>query len=187
MENVMNKIGETAMKACRYTAETTGKIAREIKLKARMADNKSKIKELYEDIGRRVYENHIVDVKTDENIDFKKDCEEIDKLANEVEDIRMQILNLKDLKQCPKCYYEIDLEFHFCPNCGKEQEITDQAKQNDGPATIETLDDTAIKLKREKADIKEINYNDEKEENQELKNEIDIDNYDEELEDNNEE
>lgn len=162
MEKVMSKIGQTAMKTCRYAAKTTGKIAREIKLKAQMADNKSQIKELYEDIGRRVYENHIVEKEIDEQLDFKKDCEIIDKLANEIEDIRMQILNLKDLKQCPNCYYEIDLEFHYCPNCGKEQELQEEDKQNDGPATIETLDNIESSLKRK--DIKQ--YDEEKIEEQ---------------------
>ena len=39
-------------------------------------------------------------------------------------------LELKNQKQCPKCYKQIDKEAKFCPYCGEKQEtvITKEAE-----------------------------------------------------------
>ena len=65
----------------------------------------------------------------------------IDIIASEVEDIRMELLKLKDLKQCPYCHYEIDLEYSFCPNCGKEQKAVPENQTSTGSANIVTTDE----------------------------------------------
>ena len=98
MENVMNKLSKTAMKTYRNAAEATNRITREIKLKANMADNKSQINDLYEKIGKKVYEKYLLKEDIDMQDDFNNECSMIDVLANEIEDFRMQLLNLKDLK-----------------------------------------------------------------------------------------
>lgn len=141
MENMIDKIGKKARQTYRNAAEATGRIAKEIKLKSQMADCKAQIRDLYEKIGKNVYEKYVLKEKLDVDTNFKNDCDMIDILANEVEDIRLELLSLKDLKQCPKCHYEIELDFHFCPNCGEEQHLPEKAKQNDGPATLETTDE----------------------------------------------
>ena len=41
------------------TSEATSKIAKETKLKMKINENKGKIKELYEEIGKKVYEKHV--------------------------------------------------------------------------------------------------------------------------------
>ena len=56
MGKLISNISKGAYNTYKYAAESAGKIAREIKLKAQMADNKSQIKELYQDIGKNVYE-----------------------------------------------------------------------------------------------------------------------------------
>ena len=75
----------------------------------------------------------IIQAFTDDKIEIKDnllhDCTLIDIISSEIEDIRMELLKLKDLKQCPNCYYEIDLEYTYCPNCGANQEING-AKEN---------------------------------------------------------
>ncbi len=118
----MNKIGEKAIQTYYHAAEKTGKIAREIKLKASMTENKTKVKELYEEIGKEIYQQYVLK----EDISMKKEiiqqnCSMIAILADEIEEYRMELLKLKDLKQCEHCHYEIDVDFHYCPNCGYEQ------------------------------------------------------------------
>ena len=41
----------------------------------------------------------------------------------------MELLKLKDLKQCPNCNFEMGYEFKFCPNCGIKQQ--EKAEEND--------------------------------------------------------
>ena len=103
------------------TTETTNKIAREAKLKMKINENKGIIKDLYETIGRKVYENHV----REENIDIKEfikdDCLKIDKLSNEIEEARKEILVLNNKKMCKKCFAEIEKNAMFCPKCGEKQ------------------------------------------------------------------
>ena len=103
------------------TTETTTKIAREAKLKMKITENKSKINDLYKEIGRKVYEGHV----REENIDIrefiKEDCSKIDELSKEIEDARKEILVLNNKKMCKKCFAEIEKDSMFCSKCGEKQ------------------------------------------------------------------
>ncbi|MDO5555190.1 MAG: zinc ribbon domain-containing protein [Clostridia bacterium] len=103
------------------TTETTSKIAKETKLKMKISENKGKIKELYEDIGTKVYEKYI----REENINIKEDlaeqCSKIKELSVEVEEARKEILKLNNKKLCEKCFAQIDKDMQFCPKCGEKQ------------------------------------------------------------------
>ena len=99
-----------------------------------MNELKSEVSDIYEEIGRKVYEKHV----REEDISIKKDleseCTKIDVLSDEIEELLQQCLNLKDKKQCPKCYKEIDREDNFCPNCGEKQ-------TEEQPKEVEVLED----------------------------------------------
>lgn len=58
-----DKIGKKASKTYRYTAEKTSKLAKEAKLRMSMSENKAKIEDLYEEIGKRIYKHHITDLR----------------------------------------------------------------------------------------------------------------------------
>ena len=58
-----DKLGKKASETYKATAEKTGKIAKEAKLKMKMNENKSQIDELYKEIGRKVYEKHVIKEK----------------------------------------------------------------------------------------------------------------------------
>jgi len=140
------KIGKQASKTYKEAAEKTGKIAKETKLRMLVSSNKVEIAEIYEKIGRKIYEKHIR-----ENVDtikikdeISEECSEIDVLADEIELARKEILNLKDKKQCNECYYEIDIEHKYCPNCGEKQEDEDikEQKNNEEIKSVEDLNDS---------------------------------------------
>ena len=111
---ILNDLGK-------MTTETTFKITREAKLKMQISENKQRIKCIYENLGRKIYENHV----REENIDIKKlindDCLRIDDLTKEIEDARKEILLLKNKMLCKNCYAEIEKESNFCPKCGEKQ------------------------------------------------------------------
>lgn len=64
---------------------------------------------------------------------METECTKIDVLSDEIEELLQQCLELKDRKQCPKCYKEIDKEDNFCPNCGEKQveETTKEVVEDD--------------------------------------------------------
>ena len=133
----LDKLGKQASKTYKYTAEKTSKLAKEAKIKMSMNENKSKIEELYEEIGKEVYRHHVTDenyeVDTDIMGEVEEYCIQIDELCDRIEDERKELLSLKDKKQCPNCFEEIDKEFHYCPSCGasQEDEYIEDRKQED--------------------------------------------------------
>ncbi len=110
------------------TSETTTKIARETKLKLKINENKGKIKEIYELIGKQVYENHVKENKETETL-VNENCAKIDELSTEIEEARKEILTLNNKKICSKCFTEIEKTAAFCPKCGEKQEDEEPAKE----------------------------------------------------------
>ena len=116
-----DKLGKKASEAYKMTADKTGKIAKETKMKLRISELRTKINDIYEEIGKKVYESHVT--KDEESIkkEIEEKCIEIDAHSDEIESLLKQCLELKDKKQCPKCYAEIEKNVKFCPNCGEKQ------------------------------------------------------------------
>ena len=127
-----DKLGKKATEAYKITADKTGKIAKGTKLKLKMSGLRNEINDLYEEIGKKVYEEHIrEDGETKEDIreDLENLCVKIDVLSDEIEDLLMQCLELRDKKQCKNCYVEIEKEYKYCPNCGAKQDGKEEKEE----------------------------------------------------------
>lgn len=126
-----DKLGKKASEAYKVTADKTGKIAKEAKLKMKMNELKSEINDIYQDIGKSVYENHVKENKDDIYKDLEEKCTKIDCLSDEIESYLKECLQLKDKKKCPNCFTEIEKDVKFCPECGAKQEtnIDDKSKE----------------------------------------------------------
>ena len=116
-----DKLGKKASEAYKVTADKTGKIAKEAKLRMKINENKSNINDLYKEIGKKVYEKHVRQENIDIKADLEEECAKIDILSSEIESCLTSILELKDKKQCIKCHAEIDENAVFCPKCGEKQ------------------------------------------------------------------
>lgn len=117
-----DKIGKKASEAYKVTADKTGKIAKETKIRIEMGKLKTKINDLYEEIGKIVYESH---VKNEEltNESVEELCTNIDVLSDQISLMEKECLDLKDKRKCPNCLKEIDIDNNYCPYCGTKQEI----------------------------------------------------------------
>lgn len=120
-DNLTKKTSETTSKIAKKTSETTSKIAKETKLKLKISDCKSKINNLYQEIGKKIYENHVKEIKDADNF-IKEECDKIDELSAQIEEARKEILVLNNKKMCKKCFAEIENDSAFCPKCGEKQE-----------------------------------------------------------------
>lgn len=135
----IDKLKVMGCETYKYTTEKTNKIAKETKLKMKINQNKSQIEDIYEEIGKLVYQEHIREEKTDIKPEIEGYCKEIDGLCNEIDEMREEVLNLKDKKKCEVCSKEINVEDKFCPQCGTEQskkeykevEIVNENKQEE--------------------------------------------------------
>lgn len=118
-----DKLGKQASKTYEYTTKKTSKLAREAKLKMQMNEHKGQIEDLYEEIGKKMYEHHVNDQALDIDIEsvLEEYCIQIDELCDRIEEERKELLTLREKKQCPNCFCEIELDYNYCPNCGDEQ------------------------------------------------------------------
>ena len=140
-----NKLGKKVSATYDATAEKTGKLAKEAKLRMKINENKSDINDLYKEIGKKVYEKHVREENIDIKTELEEECTKIDVLSAEIETSLKEILQLKDKKQCPKCHAEIELKDAFCPKCGEKQ--TEEI--NDAKEVIEKLENAEIKPENE--------------------------------------
>ena len=112
-----DNLGKKASAAYDATAEKTGKLAKEAKFRMKINENKSDINELYQEIGKKVYEKHVREENIDIKTELEDECTKIDVLSAEIETCLKSILELKDRKQCVKCHTELVLIAAYCPKC----------------------------------------------------------------------
>ena len=120
-----DKLGKKASSVYDATAEKTGKLAKEAKLRMKINENKSDINDLYKEIGRKIYEKHVREENIDIKSELEEECTKIDVLSAEIETCLKSILELKDKRQCEQCHAEIELKDVFCPKCGAKQPETE--------------------------------------------------------------
>lgn len=116
-----NKLGNIASDTYKKTSEKTTKIAKETKTKLKISDNKSKIKDLYEEIGKLIYQKHVREEEIAIDDDISSHCKEIDELSKEIENYQSEILAMREKKICTNCNAEIEKSSNYCANCGAEQ------------------------------------------------------------------
>ena len=117
-----DKLGKKASEAYKVTADKTGKLAKEAKLRMKISELKSQINTIYKEIGEAVYQKHTREGEYDNEKEIEEKCTKIDVLSDEIESNLKQCLELKDKKQCPSCFTEIEKDVKFCPKCGAKQE-----------------------------------------------------------------
>ena len=117
----LNKLGDIANKTYKSASQKTGELAKEAKIKMKMNENRAKIKDLYEEIGKIVYQKHIHEEEVKIKEDLDSYCSQIDKISKEQEKLQEEVLTLKNKRICENCYTEIELNVKYCPHCGFEQ------------------------------------------------------------------
>ena len=149
---IFNKIGNIASETYKKTSKKTGELAREAKLRMKMNEDKGKIKDFYQEIGKLVYQKH------NDNVDISNDqeiidlCRNIDELSDGIEKALDELLTLKGKRICKNCHTEIDIKVKFCPSCGTEQpEIPVQE-----PVEAEVVDNNKESEEDNEEDVKEV-------------------------------
>ena len=121
-----DKLGKKASEAYKVTADKTGKIAKEAKLKMKMADLKGQANDIYMEIGKKVYEKHVKEETLDIKKELEEECTKLDVISDEIDSILKECIDLKDKKVCQKCYSQIEKNMKFCP---EETEKNEDVKQ----------------------------------------------------------
>lgn len=120
------------------TSEATNKITKETKLKLKINENKNKIADLYEEIGKKVYEKHTREENISIKEELEEECSKIDELSKEIEEARKEILKLNNKKQCSNCYAEIEKDAVFCSKCGQKVQTVEVVEPEQVPEEAKT-------------------------------------------------
>ena len=136
----LNKLKNAANKTYKSASQKTGELAKEAKLKMKMNENRAKIKDLYEEIGKIIYQKHIHGEEVKIKEDLNTYCSQIDEISKEQEKLQEELLTLKNKRICENCYTEIELNVKYCPHCGFEQ-ATEQVADINEENTEETVED----------------------------------------------
>ena len=165
-----DKLGKKASEAYKITADKTGKLAKETKIKFKMGDLKSQINDIYEEIGKIVYEKHVKKEEISMS-EVEEQCTKIDVITDEIEDLQKQTLELRDKKLCTNCFKEIEKNAKFCPSCGAEQQ-EEEVKEVEILEDVETNEVEEDEQIDNQIEIDEVENQDESnEENDENNNE----------------
>lgn len=117
--SVFEKVGRKVSDTARAAAKKSGDIVEVTKLSMSIGGEEEKINKVYIDLGKAIYEAFSNGGEVDES--FKGYCESIKSYEDNIKEIKLKILELKDLKLCQSCESEVDAEFDFCPRCGAKQ------------------------------------------------------------------
>ena len=171
-----DKLGKKASEAYKMTADKTGKIAKETKMKFKIGELRSQINDIYEEIGKKVYEKHVKKEEISMKNDLEEECTKIDVLSDEIESLLKQCLELKDKKQCPKCFKEIKKDAKFCPSCGAKQEEIEvkEVEILEDVETTEVEDDDLIDNQINIEDVEKNNTNNNAENEESAKTSSDL-------------
>lgn len=167
---LFNQIGKKASEAYKITADKTGKMAKETKMKLKMSELKSQINEIYKEIGKRVYENHLREDDENSQKEIEEKCIKIDVLSDEIDSLLKQCLELRDKKQCEQCHTEIEKDAKFCYNCGAKQE--EPKKEEGSEKADEEKTDLEVTVEVESDNKKEVPNTEQ--ENANLENTIEV-------------
>ena len=107
-------------------------------------------------IGKNVYEDHIKETGNLNTV-IEENCAKIDELSSEIQELRKEILILKDKKQCQKCFEEIEASSAYCPKCGEKQtdEKTVFEKAQENIKEVEVLPKNEKKKEAVEIELKE--------------------------------
>ena len=112
----MEKIMQRAKSTKEVVVRKSGDVARMTKLKMNIMSTEGKIKDIYSDIGRMVYDAFRADEGDSDAVEAK--CAEIDALYEELEEMKASYAKVRNMKRCPSCQTDNLAEAQYCLKCG---------------------------------------------------------------------
>lgn len=135
-----DNLSKKATETYKNTTDKTNKMAREMKLKSYIGENKNRIERVYTVIGRKVYEKHVEGKVGEIDEYIKPEIEEIEEIARKIENMNNEIRTINNIKLCEKCASEISLDSKFCPKCGAKQEENTEVEDKNSIEAVVTAE-----------------------------------------------
>ncbi|MCX8128488.1 MAG: hypothetical protein N3I35_00110 [Clostridia bacterium] len=114
VENFRQKFKDATRTAVRASSD----FLEATKINLAIKSDEDKIKNIMFDIGKSVFDGYNSGKAVEAEISIK--CDEIVSLEKSIEEKKLKLIEIKNLKQCSGCMSEIDEAAVYCPNCGKK-------------------------------------------------------------------
>lgn len=93
------------------------------KLKIQISQNQKEIDEEFKKIGQTVFELFKAEEMTELSVELKDSCNICINKQEKIKELELEIRELNNEKDCPKCGHVVKLDIKFCPSCGHMFEI----------------------------------------------------------------
>ncbi len=114
----VQKVSSNFLKLKKTVVKGTNKVVEASKLTISLSEKKSTLKEIYEEIGKKVY--HSGNEEIIEQLVVSSEISDIIRLNNEIEDIENQLAQIKNKQKCPNCGANIGGNDAYCKVCGNK-------------------------------------------------------------------
>lgn len=130
LDSITKKVTDTA----RAAAKKSGSVVEVTRLNMSINAEEDKIRKIYTEMGKQLYEDHTEGKAVGDRL--LEHCLKIDEIIDNIDGMREKILELKNIKACPNCGMELDIDMEYCYKCGRKQEEPEQkdkGKQEEPP------------------------------------------------------
>lgn len=119
MDN-LSKLAKQVGDGAKVAAKKSGDMVEVAKINMAINSEEDKIKGLYMEIGKMVFENF----ENTNAVDgaYADNCNRITEIKKNIADMRQKIVDIKNSKTCSACGEDMGLDVMFCPKCGAKQE-----------------------------------------------------------------
>jgi uncharacterized coiled-coil DUF342 family protein len=116
LDNLTKKVTDTAKAA----AKMSGSVVEVTRLNMNINAEEEKVRKIYSDMGKQLYEDYTEGKSVGDKI--LEYCVKIDEIIATIDEMREKILELRNIKACPNCGMELDIEMEYCYKCGRKQD-----------------------------------------------------------------
>ena len=129
-----SKLKDGAVKLTKTVVNKTNNVASQTKIKFAISETQDKIKDIYAEMGKTVYDKY----KSGDNVCecMIEKCAKIDSLLDEVAELNKQLAELKETVKCPQCDAYNNADDVYCSKCGSKMENAEQYEEEDEQVII---------------------------------------------------
>ena len=136
------KVGEQFQSSINSVSAKTKNAMEASTLSSQLKINEDSLKKAYAELGRAFFDKN----KDNIPVEYEKQFADIAKAKADVKETGDRLRAVKKIKVCCSCAAEIGLGVKFCPKCGAENEVIEEAII-DTPANVGKCPSCGAKLK----------------------------------------
>jgi hypothetical protein len=124
LDNITKKVTDTAKAA----AKKSGSVVEVTRLNMNISAEEEKIRKIYTEMGKLLYEDYTEGKPVSERL--LAHCEKIDGMIAAIDEMREKVLELKNVKACPNCGMELQVDMEYCYKCGRKQDMPENSESS---------------------------------------------------------